>query len=202
MPSATSVTEPGTRDRILDSAQRLIQLRGYSAISYADIARELGIRKASIHYYFPAKADLGDAVIARYAAMFEGSLTDVAGRSGLSRRDVVEAYFVPYMEFAATPDMVCLCGALAGELPALPDAMQARLGRFFSFHQNWLTQVLTVGQDAGEFGLPVPPGKYAQMIVNLLQGALLIKRATGNSDQLNDAIAVVRSQLAPVEAGA
>ncbi len=199
MSSAASVS--GTRDKILDISQRLIQSRGYSAISYADIARELGIRKASIHYYFPAKADLGDAVIARYADKFEGALAGVAGTPGLSRRDMVEAYFTPYLELAGDPDLVCLCGALAGELTVLPDTMQARLGRFFSFHQNWLARVLTAGLEKGEFQLPSPPAKYARMMVNLLQGALLVKRATGDCNQLHDVIGILRSQLTGAAGG-
>ena len=46
----------------MDSAQHLVQTRGYHAFSYADIAEEVGSRKASIHYYFPSKTDLGKAL--------------------------------------------------------------------------------------------------------------------------------------------
>src|SRR5579862_1588267 len=55
-----------TRDRILDIAQRLIQSRGYNAFSFDDLAEELDIRTASIHYHFPTKADLGIALLRRY----------------------------------------------------------------------------------------------------------------------------------------
>ena len=48
---------------ILDVAQQLIQTRGYNAFSYADIASQVGIRTATIHYYFPTKADLGREVV-------------------------------------------------------------------------------------------------------------------------------------------
>ena len=57
---------PDTQDQILDSAERLIQSQGYSAISYQDISNQVGIRKASIHYYFPSKGDLAAAVVKRY----------------------------------------------------------------------------------------------------------------------------------------
>jgi TetR/AcrR family transcriptional repressor of nem operon len=55
---------------ILDVAQEAIQKRGYNAFSYADLAEAVGIRKASIHHYFPSKADLGLAVIRRYRESF------------------------------------------------------------------------------------------------------------------------------------
>ena len=38
-----------TRSQILDIAERLVQIRGFNGFSYADIAAELGIAKASLH---------------------------------------------------------------------------------------------------------------------------------------------------------
>ena len=55
----TARGERGTASRILDVAERLAQTQGYNGFSYADIAAELGITKASLHYHFASKADLG-----------------------------------------------------------------------------------------------------------------------------------------------
>src|SRR5204862_4471611 len=63
-----------TATRILDVAERLVQIRGFNGFSYADVATELGITKASLHYHFPGKAELGQALIARYAERFTTSL--------------------------------------------------------------------------------------------------------------------------------
>ena len=57
---------PDTADRILDTTERLIQTRGFNAISYQDISDAVGIKKASIHHHFPTKFGLGTAVIERY----------------------------------------------------------------------------------------------------------------------------------------
>jgi len=59
-----------TADRILDSAQTLVQVRGYNGFSYADISAELSITKPSIHHHFPTKAALAEALIARYRERF------------------------------------------------------------------------------------------------------------------------------------
>src|ERR1035438_6204275 len=55
---------------ILDVAERLAQTRGYNGFSYADIAAQLGVTKASLHYHFRTKATLGRALIERYRALF------------------------------------------------------------------------------------------------------------------------------------
>src|SRR3954454_23736387 len=55
-----------TRERILDTAERLLQARGFNGFSYGDVAGELGITRAALHYHHPGKAELGEALIARY----------------------------------------------------------------------------------------------------------------------------------------
>src|SRR3989440_4221387 len=71
-----------TASRILDVAERLVQIRGYNGFSYADVASELGISKASLHYHFPGKAELGEALIGRYASRFADALEEIDRRGG------------------------------------------------------------------------------------------------------------------------
>src|ERR671936_3052482 len=78
----------GTRDdtttatRILDSAERLVQRRGFNGFSYADVAAELGITKASLHYHFAGKAELGQALVERYTARFAAALETIDAAGG------------------------------------------------------------------------------------------------------------------------
>jgi TetR/AcrR family transcriptional repressor of nem operon len=194
----TTLTRPRseTAEQILDLAETLIQTRGYSAFSYQDIADALGIRKASIHYHFASKADLGIAVVNRYIDRFDAALVQVAGDESQSSMTMLDHYTQPYLAFARAPDRVCLCGALAGEMLALPDELRARVDHFFRTHQAWLTKLLKRGVARGEFHLVAPPAKVARSIFAGLQGALLVKRATGDLSQINDVIAVIKLQLA------
>src|ERR1700749_2286302 len=107
-------------EQILDLAETLIQPRGYSAFSYQDIADALGIRKASIHYHFASKTDLGIAVVDRYVARFGAALPAIEADQSQGSVAVLYFYGEPYLAFAATADRICLCGALAGEILALP----------------------------------------------------------------------------------
>src|SRR5262249_62282732 len=66
-----------TSERILDTAQALAQVRGYNGFSYADISAELAIAKPSIHYHFPSKAQLAQALIARYRRRFAAARLEV-----------------------------------------------------------------------------------------------------------------------------
>src|SRR5271167_1967040 len=70
-----------TRTRILDVAERLVQVRGFNGFSYADIAAELAITKASLHHHFPSKAGLGEALIVRYTGRFGDALAAIDAKA-------------------------------------------------------------------------------------------------------------------------
>jgi TetR/AcrR family transcriptional regulator len=67
MTAATAPTR-STSERILDAAMAAFGTRGYEATSLDDLARELGIRKQTILYWFPSKDALLEAVVDRVAA--------------------------------------------------------------------------------------------------------------------------------------
>lgn len=52
-----------TRERLLSEAEHLMREKGYSAFSYADLSKIVGITKASIHHHFPTKDILGEQVV-------------------------------------------------------------------------------------------------------------------------------------------
>lgn len=180
-----------TVQRVLDVATELIQTRGYSAISYHDIAERLGIRKASIHYYFPGKADLGKAVIERYRDSFKGLLDTLLADPDLGTEEALRRYCEPFRSVAQTHDRVCLCGALAGEILAMPEDMQAAVEDFFNTHQRWIETILERGRSRGDIVLHASAAATARMIFATLQGAVLVCRATHDTRQLDDAIAAV-----------
>jgi TetR/AcrR family transcriptional repressor of nem operon len=109
---------------------------------------------------------------------------------------MLDFYIEPYLKYASTPDQVCLSGALAGEILALPPELRARVDGFFKAHQIWLTGILKRGVARGEFKLPAPANKVARLVFGALQGALLVKRTTGDTSQLRDVVAVMKLQLA------
>jgi TetR/AcrR family transcriptional regulator, transcriptional repressor for nem operon len=47
-----------TRTALIDLAEHSVRSQGFDRFSYADLTEAIGIRKASIHYHFPTKANL------------------------------------------------------------------------------------------------------------------------------------------------
>ena len=181
-----------TADRILDAGQELIQTGGFSAMSFQDIASEVGIRKPSIIHHFPTKAELGVAIIRRYRDTFAAQLQQISEEPTKSSWDALEFYFSPYLFLASTPDKVCLCGALAGEIPVLPEVMRVGVKQFIEAHQRWLEEILREGVERSEFVLIDSPKSLSRVIFNSLQGSLLVTRSTGDVSQLKEIINAMR----------
>lgn len=194
MDAVTSLNGDTAR-RIVDVATDLIQTRGYSAISYQFISDRLGIRNASIHYHFPAKADLGVAVVKAYAETHAHQLGALLEKSDAQTAALLDNYFAGFRALTGTPGKVCLCAALASEILALPAQMRAPVKDFFAMHEAWLEKVLRRGQKRAEVPADLAPAKAARTIFSGLQGAVLVGRATGNRRELDDVIATIRATV-------
>jgi TetR/AcrR family transcriptional regulator, transcriptional repressor for nem operon len=185
--------DAGTATRILDVAERLAQTRGFNGFSYADIAGELGISKASLHYHFAAKADLGEALIGRYAARFGEALAAIDADTSAAPaklRDYAELYADVLQN-----QRMCLCGMLAAEYPTLPDPMQASVVSFFDQNEAWLQDVLEQGRSDGSLQFTGTSRDIARMIISCLEGAMLVARPYGDIPRFQDAAASLMTGL-------
>jgi len=185
MASARLLDDGDTASRILDSAEALVQVRGFNGFSYADVAAELAVTTASLHYHFPGKAELGRALIARYASRFSASLAgiDAAGADAPAK---LEAYAQLYAGVLREQRM-CLCGMLAAEYQTLPEPMRAAVLGFFDENESWVAQVLTRGREAGTLAFPGKPREAAQLIVSALEGAMLVARPYADAERFETA---------------
>ena len=171
-----------TRSAILDSAERLVQLRGFNGFSYSDVAAELGITTAALHYHFPGKAELGEALIERYAGRFAEAL-DAIDAGDLTAAAKLRAYADIYVS-VLRDERMCLCGMLAAEYNTLPDGMRRTVVQFFDTNHAWLTDVLTAGRKNGALAFDGSPDDAAQMMVGALEGAMLVSRPYGDAARL------------------
>jgi TetR/AcrR family transcriptional regulator, transcriptional repressor for nem operon len=163
---------------VLDVAEQLAQTRGYNGFSYADIAAQLGVTKASLHYHFPSKADLGRALIDRYRTAFDAALTAIDLRAS-DPRDKLRRYAALY-ESVLSNERMCLCGMLAAEYATLPAPMQKGLTTFFDDNERWLKAVLEAGLRARVFQFSHSTSERARVLLGALEGAMLVARSYGD----------------------
>lgn len=174
--------------QILDIAERRMRQAGYNAVSYRDVAAEMGIKSASLHYHFPKKEDLGVALVQRYSAAFAKRLHERA--CALSEpRDRIAAFVDIYRYALKEQQLVCLCAVLGAEAPGLPPAVTAEVKSFFEANIRWLTQEYAEAQVA-------KPSSCAVNTLSLLEGAMIISSVKDNQNAFEAAATLIQSGLA------
>lgn len=135
----------------------------------------MAVTKASLHYHFASKADLGRELIVRYQVVFGRALETIDATS-TSALDRLQRYVALY-DSVLRDDRMCLCGMFAAEYSTLPSPMQQELRRFFDVNEDWLTAVLEQGLRAREFSFWDAPQERARVFLGALEGAMLVARS-------------------------
>ncbi len=168
-----------TRDRILEVTRRLVQSKGFSGFSYADVAAEVGIRKASVHHHFPTKGDLGEALMVRYRRDFGEILARIRASKG-DARSRLRAYAVLFADLLRDDYRLCMCGMLAADFDVLPPSVRGEVRGFFDDNEEWLADVLASGRKQQELSFVGSPREQARVLLSALEGAMLVARSHGD----------------------
>ncbi|CUI07113.1 TetR/AcrR family transcriptional regulator [Massilia antarctica] len=172
-------TLSASAERVVDAAQRLIQQYGYNGFSYDDIAREIDIKKPSIHHHFRTKADLVHTIVQRYGDRFATLLRAIDETC-----EDAPARLARYGElFAATYQQdrrLCVCGILGAEAAAMSPEVALEVRAFFQLNLDWLAKTILDGERAGL--LRVRGGAEAQAygLLSALEGAMMVGRGCGS----------------------
>lgn len=150
------------RTRILDAAEQRAREGGYHGFSFREVAADVGIKSASVHYHFPTKTALATALAERYT---ERSL-EVIGtpETPLQAFDRVCELF---RHSAAVERKMCLCGLFGAERDGLPPEVAKAT-------QSYFTRLIAAIQAPSVRG--EAPFR-AETILSTLEGALLVARA-------------------------
>ncbi|AKS04718.1 TetR/AcrR family transcriptional regulator [Pseudomonas trivialis] len=170
-----------TRSDLLTSAEILLRTKGYAAFSYADLADDIRIKKASIHHHFPTKEGLAIAIVESYLFRFRKQL-DAINDENISVIDRLNAFALMFAQ-SSQNGMLPLCGALAAELLALPESLREMTKVFFEIHLNWLHSNIKLGQELGELKAELNVINVSRLILNTLEGGSFVSWALNDDYQ-------------------
>ncbi len=158
------------RSEILRHAHQLLHERGFNAFSHRDLAKLVGVKSSSIHYYFPTKQDVGLALIIEYREELADFFSTLETLPVLERLQQFCELFVTSVQTGGW----CLAGMLASDFDSLEAPLRGELQNFFDLAENWLaeqTLLLYPGLDREE---ALQRGKCG---IAMLEGASLLARA-------------------------
>lgn len=167
-----------TAQHILDVAQDMVRNRGYSAFSYADISKHVGIRKASIHYHFPSKDELVRELVKRYREGMARACDRIAQSTASPDQRIIQ--FAHLYREGLDDNQICLCAMLAADFAVLPQPIQDEIQLFFRETEAWLTALLQQGCEALLWDCQPSVEQEAKGLIAMLQGAQLLARSSAN----------------------
>jgi TetR/AcrR family transcriptional repressor of nem operon len=161
-----------SREAILAAARRTAQAHGYGGLNFRELAEDVGIKAASIHYHFPSKAGLGAAVARRYwedtAAGLEAMLAETSDPLRCLRQ-----YPDIFRKALENDNRICLCSFMAAEYDGLPEAVKNEVRTFADVNVAWLSRALSA---AAVVSSEESEGR-ARAIFAAIVGAQLIARS-------------------------
>jgi TetR/AcrR family transcriptional repressor of nem operon len=145
MAEAKPEAKSDMREALMAAARATVQAHGYNALSFRELAKEVGIKSASVHYHFPSKGDLGAALARRYTEDGGTYLEDLLARSQ-NPKWCLERYIEIFRSALANDNRMCLCGIMSAELDDLPPQVRAEVYKFAEMNVAWLIRVLALAK--------------------------------------------------------
>jgi TetR/AcrR family transcriptional repressor of nem operon len=169
-----------TREQLLRYASETVRRGGSAALNFRDLGKSVGVKSATVHYYFPTKADLLKTIAGDYRTQFIGALNDGVRGSRSFRQDLLT--LVDLFSAAQSEKLSCLCGMLATEADLLDAEVKSVVNEFFAALQKWIVGQASRRDVSTPGGLA--PEAFARVLVSLLEGALLLSRLQAHKASL------------------
>jgi len=153
---------------ILDAAHQHFSHFGFAKVTMSEIARDVGMGKASLYYYFPAKEDLFKAVVLREQEDFAVQIRILLGKKEISASEKLARYIEYRFEYSNKLMNLNIPDLYSSEKmrPLLKDLFQ-------SFAKNellYFERIIREGRQQGEF-LDIPSvERMAKTFLHVLQG--------------------------------
>lgn len=172
------------KDELLKAAEIKVRSGGYNNFSFRDLAADVGIKSASVHYHFPTKSDLGAELARRYT---ENLLNALGQPNDIIKRgdDPISCYVEQFRTALVTDGSMCLCGLLGAETDGLPEKVKAETKRFFEKNIDWLEQAYKAKDPESQITAKI----NAIKTISMLEGAMMISKTLNDNSAFEQAVA-------------
>lgn len=156
------------KHKIIVLATKLAQQYGLNAFSYANLAKELGIAKASIHHYFPSKDDLAIEILSIYGEIFFTAVSAISEASPIAK---LNDYVTLFESVSTSGDKICLCLMYGADFLSIPPLAQNLVREFYLKNEDWLSNLFISAGDND-----IIAQSKAKLLFSQLQGLLIRSR--------------------------
>ncbi|MFI6062635.1 TetR/AcrR family transcriptional regulator [Streptomyces sp. NPDC051286] len=177
------------REKILDAAHSLMEVRGYSALGVAEICKTAEVPKGSFYYFFDSKEALALAVIdEQWATQRRDWIRSLKSDAEPLQRlrqlfEATEADQLAGQESCGTVSG-CMFGNLTLEMSNQTEAVRTRLQEIFEAQVEMVDSVITEALERGQVTV-TDTRVAARSVVAQLEGQVLFAKLYNNTTQLS-----------------
>lgn len=191
----------GTKQRILDTAERLVIENGFAGTSVDEVIAASGTSKGSFFHHFSSKTELARSLVERYAAAdiahLHEALHAVAGITDDPAQQVVE--FVRFFEDGADELMAaqssCLYVSILTERQLAQAGTTEEIARSVLAWRAELSSMIRQALAHRGRGAPIDAEALADHVFVTFEGAFLLARSTGEPAHMRAQLTVLRQLL-------
>ena len=176
-----------TAQKIVETAIGMMCQGGYHAFSFRQLANELDIKSASIHYYFPSKSDLGVAAMRVYSDKFSEQIHGLQKSS-----QPLMGYLKIFEKTLRQTQAACLAGILASECGELPPEVLTEVENFRNLNLEWIRETLVLQRSDWS---KEEAARLAELTFSALQGALAFSAMSRKPENLKQVTKALESLL-------
>ena len=187
-----------TKTLLLETAGRLMAIRGYHSTSLDDVLQESKVGKGNFYHYFKSKEELGYAILEKMVQGFvERTLEPSFQDERLSPVEQIHQFLDRFLDNQRQRNCVggCPMGNLASELSDVHEGFRQRLAQIFALWREKLARALERGQADGSLRGDCEPERLAQFLVAGLEGAILMTKVTKEITVMEQCVKELKDHL-------
>lgn len=166
----------GTREQIVDAANRLFYEQGYDSTSFASVAEAVGISRGNFYYHFKTKDEILDAVIQARLASTREMLASWHESAGTPLERIRRFVYIVIANREDIENYGCPVGTLTNELAKLGHPARAQAVGVFEVFRIWLREQFEA------LGRPADADDLALHVLMFSQGVATLSNAFGDRD--------------------
>lgn len=179
-----------TRQFIIEKTATLFNTKGYFSTSLSDITEATGLTKGSIYGNFENKDEVAIEVYKYNSGVLRKNLSRSFSDEFPTMTDKLYAFVSFYRKnwkFVFQSGGCPLMNAATESDDTFPE-LKNQVKRSFEVWIKTISDIITTGQESGEFRIEINPDDYASLFIILLEGGILLSKTTGNEKHLNLAL--------------
>ena len=196
MSTNETTTQTPTREKLVETARKMMLASGYEATSVDEICREAGVSKGSFYHSFQSKEELGLAVLQNW---FDRGSSNLQNGDYMSLSDPVERAF-GYLDHCDQNAETfwgegCLLGNFSTELAQSHPRIRKRVAEIFTKLTHAQAKLFEPALQASGGKSAPTANELSEHFLAALEGGIVLARAYGDAGHVNKAIEQFRRYL-------